>query len=331
MQGDKKVIAKNKNNYYEFILHRNITILKGDSGRGKTKLFELIADYNKFGKSSDAKVSCECPVIAYDGRNWQNDIKEIKNSIVIVDEENSNFINSVDFAKTIKGTDNYYLLITRNYLPNLPYSVTEIYELSGKGKNKKFVNRYSSKNYMYSKDTKKKNEFIPNIVITEDEKSGYQFWGKVGEENSVKCVTAKSKTAINNKLNEYKGEKVLVIADGAAFGPEMERLMLKQEAANGKIAVCLPECFEWLLLASGILEHTDAKMDVDYTKIRDLKIEIESKDYFSWEQFYENMLKNSTKDSRYCKYTKAKLTAFYIKEENIEKVLDLLKEIKFKK
>lgn len=330
MQGEKKVIARNKNNYYEFTLHRNITILKGDSGRGKTKLFELIEDYNNFGKSSDAKVISDCPVIAYDGRDWQNDIKKIKNSIVIVDEENSKFINSVDFAKTIKGTSNYYLLITRNYLPSLPYSVKEIYELSGKGKNKKFVNVYSSKNNMYFKGSKKETSFIPEVIITEDEKSGYQYWNKVSKQNSVLCVTAKSKTAVNNKLSEYKDKNVLVIADGAAFGPEMERLALKQENANGKIAICLPECFEWLLLASGILEHTDIKADIDFEKIKELQLEIESKDYFSWEQFFEKMLINSTKNSRYCKYSKAKLTDFYIKDDNVVKVLELLKGIKFK-
>ncbi len=330
MQGDKKVIARNKNNYYEFTLHRNITILKGDSGRGKTKLFELIADYNKFGKSSDAKVTCDCPIIAYDGRNWKNDIKDIRNSIVIVDEENSKFINSVEFAKTIKGTSNYYLLITRNYLPSLPYSVTEIYELSGKGKNKKFAKVYTSIYYMYFKGNKKENGFIPEIIITEDEKSGYQYWKKVSEQNSIKCVTAKSKTAINKELLKYENKNVLVIADGAAFGPEMERIALKQETANGKIEICLPECFEWLLLASGILEHTDINMQTNFDSIKNLKVEIESTDYFSWEQFFENLLKISTKNSRYCKYSKTKLTDFYMKDDNILKVLDLLKEIKFK-
>ena len=77
MQGDKKVVAKNKNNHYEFTLHRNLTILRGNSGSGKTKLFELIADYNRFGKSSDAKVSSDCPVIAYEGRNWERDMERL--------------------------------------------------------------------------------------------------------------------------------------------------------------------------------------------------------------------------------------------------------------
>ena len=163
MQGNKKVVARNKNNHYEFTLHRSLTILKGNSGSGKTKLFELIADYNRFDKSSDAKVSSDCPVIAYEGRNWQRDISEIENSIVIVDEENSKFVNSVDFARTIKGTSNYYLLITRNYLPHLPYSVDEIYELSGKGKNKRFIKAYASIDYMYCKQGEKVKSFAPEL------------------------------------------------------------------------------------------------------------------------------------------------------------------------
>lgn len=46
------------------------------------------------------------------------------------------FLRSDDFARAVRGSDNYYLLITRNYLPNLPYSVDEIFEISGE-KNKK--------------------------------------------------------------------------------------------------------------------------------------------------------------------------------------------------
>jgi hypothetical protein len=330
MQGDIKVVARNKNNYYEFTLHRNLTILRGNSGSGKTKLFELIADYNRFGKSSDAKVSCNCPVIAYDGRNWQRDISEIENSIVIVDEENSQFINSVEFARTIKGTSNYYLLITRNYLPQLPYSVEEIYELSGKGKNKKFVKAYASSDFMYTRKPIKEYDFVPEIVITEDSKAGYQYWKHICGQHSVECMTAESKTSVYKTFSEHEGKKVLVIADGAAFGPEMERLVLKQENSNKKLAICLPESFEWLLLSSGILERSDVVGNIDFGNVRNLRLEIDSSVYFSWEQYFTELLERITKDSRYCKYSKAKLPDFYTENSNVAKVLNLLKRIKFK-
>ena len=58
---------------------------------------------------------------------------------MIVVYEDSQFMRSEDFACAVKGSDNSFLLITRNYLPNLPVSVDEIYELSGKkSKNKRF-------------------------------------------------------------------------------------------------------------------------------------------------------------------------------------------------
>ena len=92
----------------------------------------------------------------------------------------------MDFARTIKGTSNYYLLITRNYLPQLPYSVDEIYELSGRGKNKKFVKAYSSVDWMYSRKGQKHAGFVPEVVITEDAKAwydGYELIDYGAEEN----------------------------------------------------------------------------------------------------------------------------------------------------
>ena len=58
----------------------------------------------------------------------------IRGSIVFIDECNS-FVKSEDFAISIKESDNNFVIITRNDLPNLPYSVNEIYGIrqSNKG------------------------------------------------------------------------------------------------------------------------------------------------------------------------------------------------------
>lgn len=323
MVGEIKVLARNKNNSYEFSLRRNITILRGDSGRGKTKLFELVYDNNRFGKDSDAKISCDCPVIAYNGSNWERDILEIHNSIIIIDEENSRFINSKDFARTIKGTSNYYLLITRNYLPQLPYSVDEIYEISGRGKNKKFVKSYLSSEHMYVKD-KMNLPFTPEVIITEDSKSGYRFWAEVAKEKKIQCISANSKTEINRIISKYDKEKLLIIADGAAFGPEINRIAIKQANSFNKIALCLPESFEWLILSSGILEQRGIKLPVAFEKIKNLDVEINSEQYFSWEQYFTELLENITKDSRFGKYTKNSIPDFYIEDNTKAAILNLL-------
>lgn len=59
-------------------------------------------------------------------------------------DEDSKFVRSKNFAKLLNGIDNYFLLITRNYLADLPISVDEIYELTG-AKNKKFKSLYEEK------------------------------------------------------------------------------------------------------------------------------------------------------------------------------------------
>ena len=48
------------------------------------------------------------------------------NSIVFIDECND-FIRREEFASEVKRSDNYFVLVTRDDLPNLSYSVEEIY------------------------------------------------------------------------------------------------------------------------------------------------------------------------------------------------------------
>ncbi len=43
-------------------------------------------------------------------------------------------MKSEEFAEAVKGSDNYYVLITREKLSNLPYSITEIYGIRTSGK-----------------------------------------------------------------------------------------------------------------------------------------------------------------------------------------------------
>ena len=127
MTGRYTVRVKNSRNSYEFELKRNITILCGDSGRGKTTLFDMISEHNRFGKKSGVSVSCDKELVALDGSDWETKIENMNDCIVVIDED-SEFIRSYDFARAVRGSDNYYLLITRNYLPGLPYSVDEIFE-----------------------------------------------------------------------------------------------------------------------------------------------------------------------------------------------------------
>ena len=98
MHGEYKVKVRNSRNSYAFSLRRNITVLKGNSGSGKTTLFDMIHEYNRFGKESGVSVSCDRELIAITGSNWQDDISSNPGKIIVIDE-NSHFIRSKDLPR----------------------------------------------------------------------------------------------------------------------------------------------------------------------------------------------------------------------------------------
>lgn len=314
MIGPVDVSVRDKRNSYKFTLKRNITILCGDSGRGKTTLFEMVADYNHFGKNSSVKISCDREVIAVIGTDWRQIIEKVYDSIIIIDEDNE-FIRTKEFAKAIQKTSNYYLLITRGYLEQLPISVDEIYEISGE-KNKKFTRVYKEVDHMYDAPAKARLPFVPDVIITEDSKTGYQFFRTISDRSGIECIPAAGKSNVYELLTHYKEKNVLVIADGAAFGSNIENIVKRQALYPNKIGIFLPESFEWLILLAGIVN------DYNLEKLTVPEQYIDSKKYFSWERYFTDLLVEITKDLTYKKYPQNKRTlpAFYLKESSAEKV-----------
>ena len=48
MKGSYKVkVSRRRGTTFEFIVRRNITIIRGDSGTGKTTLYDMVADYTR--------------------------------------------------------------------------------------------------------------------------------------------------------------------------------------------------------------------------------------------------------------------------------------------
>ena len=59
MKGAHRVIVETKKIKYDFVVKRNITILTGDSGSGKTVLIDYIRDYRRYGADSGVIVIAE--------------------------------------------------------------------------------------------------------------------------------------------------------------------------------------------------------------------------------------------------------------------------------
>ena len=152
MKGQYIIEVYDRAVYYKLAISRNITILKGNSGTGKTTLYNLIDKFSTL-ENSGVKLKCDIDVVTLSGRKWKETLEIINNSIVFIDEGNS-WIFSNDFAETIQHSNNYFVLITRHPLPKLAYSITEVYELIVNN-NKEIINRtYNMTDRFYKNKSK---------------------------------------------------------------------------------------------------------------------------------------------------------------------------------
>lgn len=123
-------------------------------------------------------------------------------------------------------------------------------------------------------------------------------------------------------MTKHKFEKVLVIADSAAFGSEMEKMVrLIKDYPN--IKLYLPESFEWLILRSGLVEDSGITDMLEHPEDQ-----IESREYFSWERYFTSQLIHYTQES-YLKYSKRSLNQAYLQDKVMNKVLSVIKGIKW--
>lgn len=148
MKGSHRIIVESRKVKYDFVIHRNITIITGDSGSGKTVLIDLIHDYGRYGADSGVFLSCDCPCKVIDSEDWERKIEETTGSIIFIDEGNR-FLVSKKFAQLVQGSDNYFVLATREKLPALPYSVSEIYGFRKSGKFHDAKQKYNEIYHMY--------------------------------------------------------------------------------------------------------------------------------------------------------------------------------------
>ena len=111
---------------------------------------------------------------------------------------------------------------------------------------------------------------------------------------------------------------MIVIADGAAFGPYADRVLKLQREHPANITVCLPESFEWLLLKAAIVGSRDAE-----AMLADPSSHIESSRYFSWEHYFTDYLERLTEGQPFA-YGKDKLAYAYMAEANASKVMALI-------
>ena len=312
MTGAYEVIVKNRRLQYKFTIYRNITILKGDSATGKTTLIDMIQSYQENAEASGVTVTSKCNCVVLTANNWELNLSAINNSIVFIDEGNP-FINSKAFAHAVKVSSNYYVIATRNNLFTLPYSITEIYGIKNVSSNRYQETKrlYSSFYNLYERNTS--TIIKPVLVIVEDSKSGYQFFKDLCNNFKIPCISAKGKSKIYDEIIKNPSNNILIIADGAAFGAEIENIISLMKIKN--LGIYLPESFEWLILNSGLIKGNN--IDKILENPSDF---IYIQKFLSWELFFTDLLRKST-NGTYLEYSKTKLNPAYLQEKECKMIM----------
>ena len=317
MKGKHSIVVRNRRVQFALELERNITVIRGDSATGKTTMLGMLRDYEEQGVQSGVSVQCDKPCRILTSRDWEERLSRIEDSIVFVDEGNA-FVSSHAFAQAICGSSNYYVLVTRENLYQLPYSVEAVLKLRITTRRKKCT---YTKAYPYygvlGHAASEINQF--DCFLTEDSNSGYQMFSKIAEQYHVHCESADGKSNIFSYLRKDASGRTLVIADGAAFGAEMEKIYHFMELNPSRVTIYLPESFEWLILKSGLIPNAGLadilERPTEY---------IDSAKYFSWEQFFTELLVQLTSERDYMRYRKQNLAPFYLRTENIQKVISAM-------
>lgn len=313
MLGRYEIEIYNKRVHYFLIIKRNITILQGHSATGKTEFIRLISDYEQNGASSGVTVKCNAACTVLTAVDWEHRLGRLRQHIVFIDETAS-FLRTKKFAEMVRGSDNYFVIVSRDALEQLPYSIEEIYGLrnaAGTSKYKTFKKVYNEMYHLYNLELTSGTK--PEAVLTEDSNAGFEcfrmIYGNI-------CKSAAGKSRIYDAIRDNEAENILAIVDGAAFGSEIGKLIRYLEASGRKCVVYAPESFEYILLKSGIAEVPEDILEKTYAYA-------DSKEYISWEEFYTRYLIKKTMGTVY-HYNKSKLPEIYKTEGAIKKIVSVI-------
>lgn len=317
MKGKIKIVVSTKRLRYELNLRRNITIIQGDSASGKTTLIQILSDYlsGRTGPGTEVVCNRKCAVLSGDMESALTQLHLLRNAVVFVDEQEK-FLHTKDFARAVLTSDCYFVLITRDGLNMLPYSVNEIYYLKNSGYYQNTRQVYNSMHQVYPEIDKPRSLAVSTIV-TEDSNSGHDMFQAICDDLELICDSADGKSNVAKYILSHKDGQIFAIVDGAAFGADMQSAMHAIEVNPGSY-VWAPESFEYLILHSGIIQaegiHNLLANPADF---------IESSEYSSWERFFTQLLEDLTRNSIYA-YNKKKLNPNYLTKGNIDKIKKLL-------
>lgn len=317
MKGEYNITLNDNRVRYEFTVRRQVTIILGHSGTGKSTLCDWVSRL-VLGNNRDIGIHCNIKdklEVIRNNKKFVEEIKESSEKIFFIDE-NNDYLYTKEFANAIQGSDCYFVIATRSLksVKYLTFSVEDIYELGSEREDKITINRFINRYNVVEEHIR------PELVITEDSHSGYQMIKNIF---NCEVVPACGKDNVYNTLRKYKNmySKVYIIVDGAAFGNCIGTISLM---LSSSIVLFTPESFEWLLLQC---QHISK-----YLKNKDLLFKTydycDSREFISWERFYTDLLNRLCLAKLRCAYNKSSLPQFIEGSSEIKsEIKKLLKDI----
>lgn len=292
MFGSIDVTIESSKVNYDLTLERNVTVITGNSGKGKSVLVNMVRDAKD--PSLKIKIICDVPCIAINDDTIDK-LSTIKNSVIFIDEFDTD-VTSKTLANYIKNSSNYFVIVTRESLYQIPYSIKSIYTINNIGKYSKIGRTYNTIESKYKASKSIAFEKFDRVIV-EDSGAGFNCLSKIYGED--KCVTAEGNSSVFSTISSLSKEfnSVIVVVDGAAFGAYMSSCYFRIKY-DIELLIYAPESFEYLLLSTGKYDELQPHLR-DYiilptvAEILDSPgMFVDSSVYESWEQFFTAVLNN---------------------------------------
>lgn len=267
-----QVNVKNSRIHYQLELDHRITIITGNSGTNKTQLCAMV---NK--NSPTTYMSHKMRVIT--DTVWE--LLQVNNifadDIIYLVDEDFKSMQTKEFADFVKNTNNYFILIFRDKLPDIPYGIDNIKELKKQGRLRILKNHFDLCKYYEPLDAEQ--------AIIEDSTSGYNFFREL---LNIPIISSYGKDNIIKKLEELNHKKLLIIVDECGFGHNIEAIRNEcMKCANNYQLLGYQSFEEYLCTALGI--NTE---------------EVKTNKCTNEEVFYEELIKDYTEKNYGKKYNK---------------------------
>jgi hypothetical protein len=128
MSGIHHIAFENRRVRFDLTISEKFTIIRGDSGTGKSTMISMIRAFEALGDGSGISLESSQPCTVLESPRWKGILASVHESIVFIDT-GAPFVTETEFAAAAEHSSDCFVIVTRERLGNLPQDSTGIYGL----------------------------------------------------------------------------------------------------------------------------------------------------------------------------------------------------------